>query len=204
MLTDHGRTIERLAGERQARENLPEAWGNFLACLAAWDWFVTITFKGDAPRPEKALKRILLWLADLQAQAGGKAIGWIIAEEFGRAGGRYHCHLLIAGVGHLQRRFWWSVAFERFGRTRIEPFDPEKAAAFYAAKYAAKALGAIHTGGTLAGRELHSLRHAKDGRREWADLTEQSSPPQATHVSVAPSASVSRDLYRLGLKRWRR
>lgn len=203
-LVDHSRTIERRALERSMRQGLPEAWGNFLARLAAWDWFVTITFKDDPPRPEEALKRILLWLADLQAHGGGKLIGWIIAEEFGRVGGRYHCHLLIAGVARLPRRFWWKVAFDRFGRTRIEPFDPDKAAAFYAAKYAAKALGAIHPGGTLAGRELHSLRHAIDGRREWADLTEQSSPPQATHVSVAPSASVSRDLYRLGLKRWRR
>jgi len=204
LLRDHGRTIERRAGERQARENLPEAWGNFLAALAAWDWFVTITFRSDPPAQDAALKRIGLWLADLQGQAGGKPIGWILAEEFGRVGGRYHCHLLITGVRHLQRRFWWSVAFNRFGCTSIEPFDPRKAAAFYAAKYAAKALGAIHPGGTLVGQELHCLKHAKDGRREWVDLSEPSSAPQATHVSVAPSASVPRTFYRLGLKRWHR
>lgn len=48
-------------------------------------------------------------------------IGWIIAEEFGRAGGRWHVHLLIRGVQHLRRRKWWKRAFVRFGRTRIEP-----------------------------------------------------------------------------------
>ena len=49
------------------------------------------------------------------------AIGWVIAQEFGRAGGRWHVHLLIRGVQHLRRRKWWRRAFRRFGRSRIEP-----------------------------------------------------------------------------------
>jgi hypothetical protein len=49
------------------------------------------------------------------------AIGWVIAEEFGRAGGRWHVHLIIRGVQHLRRKKWWKRAFVRFGRSRIEP-----------------------------------------------------------------------------------
>jgi len=49
------------------------------------------------------------------------AIGWVIAEEFGRAGGRWHVHLIIRGVQHLRRKRWWKRAFVRFGRTKIEP-----------------------------------------------------------------------------------
>ncbi len=49
------------------------------------------------------------------------AIGWVIAEEFGRAGGRWHVHLLIRGATHLRRKRWWKKAFDRFGRSRIEP-----------------------------------------------------------------------------------
>ena len=49
------------------------------------------------------------------------AIGWVVAEEFGRAGGRWHAHLLIRGVRHLRRKTWWKRAFRRFGRSRIEP-----------------------------------------------------------------------------------
>ncbi len=49
------------------------------------------------------------------------AIFWVIAEEFGSAGGRWHVHLLIRGVEYLRRRKWWRRAFVRFGRTRIEP-----------------------------------------------------------------------------------
>lgn len=185
------------------RAGLPEAWGNFLATLAPWSWFVTITFR-DPPNPLEAIKLIEEWLADIQAQAGGKPIGWIIAEEFGRAGGRYHCHLLISGVSHLWRRWWWDEAFRRFGRSRIEPFDPEKAAAFYAAKYAAKALGGIHPGGALAGHELQFLTHSPDGRRMWGDTQSESSAPVATHAIAAPSANVEKSFFRISLGRWHR
>jgi hypothetical protein len=53
--------------------------------------------------------------------AATKAIGWVIAEEFGRVGGRWHVHLLVRGVQHISRRKWWRRAFIRFGRSRIEP-----------------------------------------------------------------------------------
>src|SRR5262249_10368694 len=49
------------------------------------------------------------------------AIGWVIAEELGRAGGRWHVHILINGVQKLRRKRWWRRAFVRFGRSRIEP-----------------------------------------------------------------------------------
>ena len=54
-------------------------------------------------------------------KAATAAIGWVIAEEFGRAGGRWHVHLLIRGVQRLRRKQWWKRAFVRFGRSRIEP-----------------------------------------------------------------------------------
>ena len=49
------------------------------------------------------------------------AIGWVVAEEFGRLGGRWHVHLLVKGVLKLRRKKWWKRAFVRFGRSRIEP-----------------------------------------------------------------------------------
>lgn len=154
-LRDCGLEQERWARRRAARASLPGAFGNFLASLAPWSWFINpITFRGDAPCSDGAMKNIGEWLADLQAQAGGSQVGWVVAEEFGALGGRWHCHGLVCGVSHLSRRFWWAEAFRRFGRTTIEPFDPARAGAFYAAKYAAKALGKIHFGGTLAGVEL--------------------------------------------------
>jgi hypothetical protein len=203
VLIDHAVISERWARLRAVRADLPEAFGVFLAGLAPWSWFVNpITFRGDAPCSDGAMEGIKEWLADLQALAGGRRVGWVIAEELGALGGRWHCHGLICGVSQLSRRFWWAEAFRRFGRTRIEPFDPGRAGAFYAAKYAAKALGKIHFGGTLAGAELSRVVR-RDGRRAW-DGSPESSEPSATHNIVVSSANVEKSFFRLGLGRWHR
>lgn len=183
---------------------LPEAFGDFLARLAPWSWFINpITFRGDAPCSDHAMQAIAEWLADIQAHAGARPVGWVIAEEFGALGGRWHAHGLVSGVSRLERAFWWREAFRRFGRTRIQPFDPTRAACFYAAKYAAKALGKIHFGGTFTGVELSSMVRV-NGRRVWDDSLAVSSAPSRTHGVVAPSASVERTFFRLGLRRWHR
>src|SRR5260370_11601477 len=110
-LTDHRKSQEEWARRKHQRALLPSAFGEFISGLATWSWFVTITFKGDPPARDAALKAIQEWLADIQAAAGGRPMGWVIAEEFGRAGGRWHCHLLICGVSDLRRRFWWGEVF---------------------------------------------------------------------------------------------
>jgi hypothetical protein len=193
---------ERWGRQRAARAALPGAFGDFLVGLALWSWFFHPTFRGDAPCSDAAMKGIGEWLADLQAFAGGSRVGWVIAEEFGPLGGRWHCHGLLCGVSHLSRRFWWAEAFRRFGRTTIEPFDPARGGAFYAAKYAAKALGKIHFGGTLADVELSRVVR-RDGRRAWDDSL-VGSEPSATHKIVVLSANTEKSLFRLGLGRWHR
>jgi hypothetical protein len=155
MLQDHGREVERWAKRKQQRAAMPMAYGDFIAGLAPWDWWVTITFRSEAV-PDLATTRIGEYLAHIQ-KSTGKPVGWVLAEEFGSWGGRFHCHLLITGVRRLPRRFWWHEAFRRFGRSEIRPFNPARAAAFYTAKYAAKALGQLHFGGTLAGTDLSLL-----------------------------------------------
>lgn len=203
-LADHARTQERWASRQQERAALPHAFGDFLRKLAPWSWFINpISFRGDAPCSDAAMKAIAEWLADIQAQAGAIDVGWVIAEEFGALGGRWHAHGLISGVSRLQRKFWWREAFRRFGRTRIEPFDPERAGAFYAAKYAAKALGKIHFGGTLSGVQLSRVVRV-DGRRVWDESFAGSSMPSRTHGVTLPSANLERTFFRLGLRRWHR
>jgi hypothetical protein len=176
-----------------------------MADLADWDWFINpISFRDDwrnAHRPpdkpcvktgppcsDEALAYLGAYFADVQRTAG-KPIGWVIGEEFGPLGNRYHCHALVTGVAHLWRRFWWAEAFRRFGRTLIEPFDRERAATFYAAKYEAKQLGGLHFGGTLAGVVL-------------SDLEIPSSPGGGK--TVLTSAHLPKTYFRLGLGRWHR
>jgi hypothetical protein len=121
MLQDHGREVERWAKRRHQRAMLPSAFGEFVATLAPWDWWVTATFRSEVV-PDQGFSKIRDYLSEVQPSTG-KPVGWVLAEEFGGRGGRFHCHLLVTGVRRLHRRFWWSEGFWRFGRTQIEPFD---------------------------------------------------------------------------------
>lgn len=205
MLADHKREVERWALRSRQRRGMPRAFGEFMADLAEWDWFMNpISFRDDwrnahrskdkpssktgPPCSDEALHYLGNYFADLQRMAG-KSIGWVIGEEFGPLGGRYHCHALVTGVAHLRRCFWWGEAFRRFGRTLIEPFDRERAAAFYAAKYEAKQLGGLHFGGTLAAVVLSDLEIPSSvGGKQ----------------TVIHSAELPKQFYRLGLGRWHR
>jgi hypothetical protein len=132
------------------------------------------------PVADRALVEVKDWLFDLQ-NAACQPIRWMIAEEFGNVGGRYHCHVLVAGVSHLRRDEWWRTAFEQFGRTRISPFDPEQGGAFYAAKYAAKKLGALHFGGPPPHQEFSARMN----------------PSQPVgRLSTTPSVSIPREEFR--------
>jgi hypothetical protein len=186
---------EQWAARNRQRVLLPEAYGEFISTLADWHWFVTITFRDILPR-DFAIARIEEWLADIQAKVGGKHIGWLLAEEFGRIGGRYHCHLLVTGVSKEIRKFWWGEAFRRFGRSEIRPFDRQKYGAYYVAKYTAKHLGAIHFGGMLLGRDLHLLVSLAHEPRRWADSLSSSSAGVTTHGLIVSSADVESSYYK--------
>jgi hypothetical protein len=141
-----------------------------------------------SPLPEGVLKRIETWLLDLQRLAG-HPIGWVIAEEFGRLGGRCHCHILVAGVSRLNRRWCLSETHRRFGYTRIERFDAARGAAFYVAKYAGRLPGALHFGGTLAGVDLSKCGCSRS---------------QGGGRDVAASVALSRSHFHMCLSRWHR
>jgi len=148
---------------------------------------MTITFR-DAAHFQPRLEDVLEYNRDV-ARSTGRPVGWVLAEEFGSLGGRYHCHQVMCGTEKLYRRFWWSEAFRRFGRSEISPFDPERGAAYYAAKYSAKQLGSLHFGGTVAGVDLERSEETK---------------AYAGAGIVARSENMTRDFYRLGLGRWHR
>ena len=159
MLVDYRIEQERWARERRERRKLPPAFGGFLMGLASWHWFFNpLSFRDQTldsgpPVPEFALSEIKEYLLLVQRNAA-QPIGWVIAEEFGRLGGRWHCHVLVTGTKGLSRDFWRREAFRRFGYTRIELFNPRRGAAYYAAKYEGKSSGEIHFGGTLAEVDL--------------------------------------------------
>jgi len=156
--------------------------------LKAWQPSSKYRVDSGPPVQDQALAEIYDWLSELQ-EAAAQPIKTLIGEDFGRIGGRYHCHLLVGGVAHLRRSEWWEKAFERFGRTRILPFDPNKGAAFYCAKYAAKQIGALHFSGAFPGVDFSAV---------------VSPGPRVGGVDLVPSAALVRDLYHLNLPRWHR
>jgi hypothetical protein len=205
MLSDHGRELERWALRCRQRRDMPTAFGEFMAGLAEWHWFMNpISFRDEwrnahrssakpswktgPPCSDEALAYLGEYFADIEKMAG-RPVGWVLGEEFGPLGGRYHCHALVTGVADLSRRFWWGEAFRRFGRTLIEPFDGKRAATFYAAKYEAKQLGGLHFRGTIAGTVLSEF-----------DIPTS----VCGKNTVFPSAELPKEYYRLGLSRWHR
>jgi ribonuclease HI len=123
-----------------------EKVGNYLRDLCSWGWFDTTTFSHQIDR-DSALAQIVSYLRSLES-ASGEAVGWALAADFGPRGGRFHAHILIAGIGHLSRYTWWKKAFERFGRTEIRKFEDDGGAEYYLAKHAVQT-GILHVGGPL-------------------------------------------------------
>lgn len=183
------------------RREQAKAFGEFVRELGPWSWFLTVTFRNPLPPPDGAIKRIEEWLADIDAQAG-KPIGWILPEEYGRLGGRWHSHGLVKGTSHLRRDFWWTEGFRRFGQTRIEPVTSHAAVARYVAKYCTKENGKLHFGGTINSSKLSEVRR-RGGRREWTDLlSPESSPGVATKPMVATSDSCEKAMFHM-TRGWR-
>lgn len=197
MLRDHRLGQERRAKDRRDRRALAEAFGEFVAGLAEWDWFATITFREASLNPERAVSAVEAWLAEIEKSAG-LSFAFVLAEEFGALGGRFHCHLLIGGVDGVRRDFWWREAFRRFGRARIEPCQRARAAAFYAAKYETKSLGNLHFGGAFQGRETRSI----EGDFQLKEKGTASVSKRGSEI--VPSANLERDFYRMRSRRQRR
>jgi hypothetical protein len=193
MLTDHRTKQERWAWENRERRGLPRAHGNLITDLGPWHWFLTFTFRDsiapfDPPTKASALRRIEEYFRRIQT-AAGHPIGWVIAEEFGRWGGKYHCHALLKGVADLPRDLWRRVANRRFGITEIERFNPTRGAAYYTAKYAGRFNGEIHYGGTLKGVDLSRCVQSRS---------------QGGGQDMAISVPLTKDYFRMTCGRWHR
>jgi NitT/TauT family transport system substrate-binding protein len=113
--------------------SLGDAWGAWIERLAAWEWYLTLTFV-EIVHPEAADKR---WRAFVRQVEGkrGRQIAWVRALEYQRRG-VIHFHALLAGMEFLAynavRRLWpWGFSW-------IRPYEPGRGANFYLGKYVAK------------------------------------------------------------------
>jgi hypothetical protein len=179
--------------EAAQRRRLKGSMGLFLERRVKPDWMVTISFRDRVsrdgtrrpPTREWALPRLLRFLDEALEPAADGPILYILVEDYGARGGRFHAHALIAGVAHLDRRFWWDRASTLFGRTRIEPYSERGGGAQYIARHALTDTGNIHFGGRLLPRSIEKER------------------PPVGRVVIARSAEVPSDLFHMTLGKWR-
>jgi len=117
------------------RGQLAEACGQFLSWFS-WDWYVTLTFR-DCVKSFRAHRLFERFVGDLEQEAG-IPIFWFRADELGGHTGRFHIHALIGNVAHLRRMTWIDRWHDLAGIARILPFNANRGAAYYCAKYITK------------------------------------------------------------------
>lgn len=130
-------SVDPIRGQFVARggRSLVEAWGELLAPFR-FDWFATLTFRNNVPRPvaEVGWRDLCRWL---RAKAGHRVEWFRVAELQTR--GVVHFHALVgdcAGVRRLSAVDWWR---DRYGFAQVQPYDPGRGARFYLTKpYVAK------------------------------------------------------------------
>ncbi len=176
MLTDHRDLQERWAADaRRHRRNIQE-YGDFFQSMEP-DWMVTITF--DTTRHHtshpKALDSVKRYLAELE-DAAGRSIAWVIAEDLGAVGHHLHFHILVSNVGHLDMRVWWRIAFQRFGRTKIDWAHGTRRS-YYVAKNGLSENGNLHFGGQLLSGGTR-LNHAQELLSKSLDRKPTFRPPR--------------------------
>ena len=136
-------------------DELTPAWVNLLGRWR-WDWFATLTFRGDTVHPEAADKRFRIWISKINRSLYGprwskqkKGIRWVRALELQRRG-VIHFHALLGGDGlsELRRLSWMDEWDKLAGWARIEPPRSSEAVRAYCSKYVVKG-GEIDLGGPL-------------------------------------------------------
>ena len=121
---------------------LSRAMGEFL-CQYPWEWWGTITFR-DEIVTYGASRRVRQFFRWLEGERGAPVGAFIAIEMHKYRGGGDpaslvpHVHFLALNVAGVERRAAWRYLWERCGRSRIEPYDPDRGASFYIAKYVGK------------------------------------------------------------------
>jgi len=109
--------------------------------LEGFEWHCWCTWTFDArfgdtgPSPDRCLYHTRRWVEHIP----GPPTGYFIAVERG-FGGRIHSHglLRLADVPTPKRKSLWASWRGLYGRCAVLPYDSERGAAYYVAKYITK------------------------------------------------------------------
>ena len=111
-------------------KNLRKAFVGFLNEFV-WDWYVTLTFK-NVCKTFTAWNSVNRWLENLQ-RGEKRRIGYYIVMELTEQGAT-HLHLLMGNLSGVRRGKWWTLWYEKYGRAKIQEYDPKKGAGYYLTK----------------------------------------------------------------------
>jgi len=133
------------------REQISQAFGNWIDNMAAWQWFATLTFR-DPRDPRFPGWTQVGWKAAHNAlNSFNNALVmeldyinpvWVACMELQHRGVP-HWHLLVSNVGEQRRMSWVDWWFEHYGIARILPYQEELGARFYLGKYLTKEVADI-------------------------------------------------------------
>jgi hypothetical protein len=134
---------------REAEIEVKDATGKFLTEIYPWDWFITLTLKNPRgvfgwTKPGYASAKKAWRELVIQAQPALGQLAWVRFFEIQPWRGVPHIHALMAGVDPSVRRMdvvdW---AYDRWGITRVEKYNPHLGAGYYLCKYVTKELADI-------------------------------------------------------------
>lgn len=137
------------------KQELKQAWGQFLDELAPWEFFLTMTFRDpkdvDATwtRPgfsyaNKSFRQLIHWL---QPPLG--EVQYAKVMELQRWRGAPHIHALLAGCADLSLPATSAYLWRNCGFNRILPYDRQLGASYYIAKYITKDIAGFDLSDTI-------------------------------------------------------
>jgi hypothetical protein len=164
------------------QSSLVASWGEFLSQFH-WHWFVTLTFVGDV-KTFSARRKCEAWLRALE-RASGMPIAWYRGDEYGDRGGRFHFHLLVANVAHLDQ-FEWMRRWEMMGGgfARIYPYNSELGAAYYVSTYVTKQMGEWDMGGDVEAFRVNQPMLPLVGQKKEQDSHPRAAAKEPKRVRV--------------------
>lgn len=129
---------------------IQEAYSEYLQSYK-WDFFYTITTRNKYGSDITLQRSIERWAANSHVRRA------FVAIENGKATGRLHSHGLIkmAGPGNYPEfsPVLWKSAFDRFGRSTIEPIRALGDVSSYCSKYVLKGRGEYNFFGQWARKD---------------------------------------------------
>lgn len=133
-------------------------------------------------------------------RASGMPIAWYRGDQYGDKGGRFHFHLLVSNVAHVDH-FEWMRRWERMGGgfARIYPYDPDLGAAYYESTFVTKQLGESETGGDVEAFRVNQpvlplvgQRKDREAAAKGAERCEGSKLQRAHAISASQKSLIFR------------